>query len=496
MRMLKNHLADTLILISLISLLFSACQPTPQPTTTPPSPILTTPTNTPQPPTPQPSPTSTPPLPLNGLQTRYQIDLTVDYYNHNASVSQVINYTNKTSVDLADLLLVVSPLYYEGSFSLIQLSDANDQTITNFSWEGINLRVPLAPPLKVGEQITLKLQYKLSFPAREGTFGVAGGQINLANWYPFIPPYDETDGWVVEDMHVVNNFMVGEYLVYESSDFEVNLKFTDRRENFKIAASAPATEVDGVLHYQLELARTFALSISEYYVIQEIEQDGVTIRSYVLPGHEASGMAAVEMAAKAIALYGELFVPYPRDLFSIIEAEFLHNMEYDGLAFISYGVIQSHNGTPQTNLTILTPHETSHQWFFSLVGNNQAREPWLDEALATYAEVLYYEKYHPEFVQWWWDNRIDSFSPKGFVNSSIYFPGGYDPYLYAVYLRGARFMQSLREAVGDEAFFAFLKDYVTSYSYKIATQQDFFTTLSKHSQVDISSILAEYFMTR
>jgi aminopeptidase N len=33
------------------------------------------------------------------------------------------------------------------------------------------------------------------------------------------------------------------------------------------------------------------------------------------------------------------------------------------------------------------PHEVAHQWFYSLVGNNQGRDPWLDEGLATWAEA-------------------------------------------------------------------------------------------------------------
>src|SRR5207245_200285 len=28
-----------------------------------------------------------------------------------------------------------------------------------------------------------------------------------------------------------------------------------------------------------------------------------------------------------------------------------------------------------------------HQWFYSLVGNDQARDPWLDEALATWGQL-------------------------------------------------------------------------------------------------------------
>src|SRR4029077_20802509 len=36
-----------------------------------------------------------------------------------------------------------------------------------------------------------------------------------------------------------------------------------------------------------------------------------------------------------------------------------------------------------------TSHELGHEWFYSLVGNNQGRDPWLDEGLATYAEGRY-----------------------------------------------------------------------------------------------------------
>ena len=35
-------------------------------------------------------------------------------------------------------------------------------------------------------------------------------------------------------------------------------------------------------------------------------------------------------------------------------------------------------------------HETAHQWWYSLVGNDQTRWPFLDEALAGFSEYVYY----------------------------------------------------------------------------------------------------------
>jgi len=177
----------------------------------------------------------------------------------------------------------------------------------------------------------------------------------------------------------------------------------------------------------------------------------------------------------------------------VVEADFLHGMEFDGLILLSRGFFMFYNGTPETNLTIITPHETSHQWFFSQVGSNQALEPWLDESLATYSEALFYERYHPELVDWWWENRVDGLQPAGFVDNTIYLEGGYEEYRNSVYLNGAHFLQDLRDTIGDEAFFAFIKDYAKQYRYQIATSEDFWTTLKQHTDADLAPILEEYF---
>lgn len=38
--------------------------------------------------------------------------------------------------------------------------------------------------------------------------------------------------------------------------------------------------------------------------------------------------------------------------------------------------------------TWLVTHEVAHQWFYGLVGNNQAMDPWLDEEFATFVQLL------------------------------------------------------------------------------------------------------------
>jgi aminopeptidase N len=167
-------------------------------------------------------------------------------------------------------------------------------------------------------------------------------------------------------------------------------------------------------------------------------------------------------------------------------------MEYDGLFFLSRDFYTGENGTVLNNLIDIGVHETAHQWWFGLVGNDQAMEPWLDEALATYSERLFYEQNYPEVIAWQ-AFRIDAYNPTGWVDTDIYHGVDFRTYTNAVYLRGAQFLQALRSRVGDAAFFAFLKDYAAQMTGRRATSADFFRILRQHTIADFSDLITDYF---
>ena len=62
-----------------------------------------------------------------------------------------------------------------------------------------------------------------------------------------------------------------------------------------------------------------------------------------------------------------------------------------------------------------------------------------------------------------------------------------------MYLQGARFLDKLRQRVGDEIFFGFIKDYALRNQDRIATRQDFFDILKLHTSVDITDLVKIYF---
>jgi aminopeptidase N len=146
-----------------------------------------------------------------------------------------------------------------------------------------------------------------------------------------------------------------------------------------------------------------------------------------------------------------------------------------------------------SGLCALSVHETSHQWWYGQVGNNQALNPWLDESLATYSELLYYQKLRPSLVDWWWTYRVEPYKPAGSVGSTIYDFQSYRPYVNAVYLRGAQFLDALHSRMGDEAFLAFLHNYVSTYAGRQAAPQDFFNLLHQSTRLDVQPLVDSYF---
>jgi hypothetical protein len=443
---------------------------------------------------------------LNPQSTIYNLNAQFDFYMRSLSVDETITYTNNTAQPLKDLLLVVPANRWPGAFQLRGIhwadGEAASTPILDFSLHIHRLSISLPQPLLPGGQVSLSLAYDLALPpipdpseAAPQPFGYTSSQSNLVDWYAYIPPYK--DGWLVHDPG-----FWGEYQVFEVGDFHIGLTLVDAPAGLVVAASAPpldtAQEDGSTYRYQLESARTFALSISPSYQVfsqtVDLGSSSVVVYSYAYVFDIDAGQAALAETARAVKLYSELFGPYPHASLSVVEADFLDGMEYDGLYFLSKGFYNLYDGTPNGYLTAIAVHETAHQWWYGLVGNDQALEPWLDEALCAFTERVYYERFYPEALsQWWQPYRVDYYDPAGLVGESIYDYVGYRAYRDAVYLNGQEFLQAVRLRVGDQAFFAFLKDYITRYRGQIATGQDFFALLATHSDVEIADLVKEFF---
>jgi hypothetical protein len=507
----RRFTQNSQILIGLLLVLatITACTAA-EPQTSPESPTVTEPTATladstetvvPPGPTLTQIPSATastdlpPPATLN-LTTHYTLTATLDFGWRYLEVTQQIAYPNTATETINDLTLVVQSNWRSGAFKLTELA-LNAQPITDYTLETIQLHTSLPQPLAPGEYLDIAISYEIAIPPiltsedfGPNPFGYTIRQMNLTDWYPFVPPYVAGEGWLVH-----NPWFYGEHLVYPAADFDVTLELINAPEGTVIATSALDQGDGNIHHYQLEQARNFVMSISPEYQIRR-ERVGDTLvlgYSYAIDDYPALG--AFNATIAALKLFNKYFGPYPYESLSVIEADFNHGMEYTGLFYLSKAFYNQYNGEPGNFLVTIAAHETAHQWWYGLVGNDQALEPWLDEALCTYSEKLFYEKVYPDDLKWWWDVRVNYYQPTGFIDKTIYDTPGYLPYRDAVYLNGGKFFHQLRKLIGDEAFFAFLQDFIQQSKGEIATTEDFFTVLATHTQVDLTPLVGEYFQS-
>jgi hypothetical protein len=488
----------TLVLSNLFyALLLAACnaftlRSTPTPNVTPtlllpmPSPV---PTLTP---TPIPTPTSIP----APARATYLLDTSIDYDRHAVLVDELIVYPNHTGRPLDSLVLAVVPNLWPDCFTLENVA-IDSVSVTSYTLNGQRMDLTLPVLFDPETTLSISIKYQLSLPlitsedpnvSRPRIFGFSDKQINLTNWYPFVVP-NMNDDWVLHDP-----WYYGEHLVYDASDFEVNLRLTDPADPPVVAASGFPEPNGDATRYTLTNGRAFAISASRQFQVSSLQLGDVTVSSYTFPFFQGQGQAALQTSTEALQTYSQRFGPYPHKTLAIVMGDFNDGMEFSAFYFLPRDFYNLYNDNAAHNYLItVSAHETAHQWWFEQVANDQALQPWLDESLSTYSEKLYYEAFHPDKLPQWWSYRIDFYNPQGFIDSPIYDFIGFRPYTDTVYFRGVHFLEDLRTRIGEDAFFSFLQDYLNQGNARIVNSNDFFQILKTHTSTDYSDIVRQYF---
>ena len=476
--------------------------PAPTVTATPPPPTLTTaPTATHTP-----APTATDDACGSNAQPAHTVQAQVDYAAKTVSAQQRIRYTNRTAQPLASLVLNVEPNRWLDAFTLQSLTLGETETDADYDLTGRRLEVALPGPLLPGCQITLSLRFSLEVPpiiggpeAFRGYFGQTVRQINLGHWLPTIAPRLDSE-WLQHEA-----VLIGEQIVLEQADWEVTFTLVNAPDEAIVAAPGELLARNGpTWAFRHTNGREFAASISHTFrQSTATSTSGVTVDVYTFPdalvpnpdgGDWLDGGAyAAKISAESVALFADKFGPYPHPRLVIVQGDFPDGMEFSGFAFVSTDWFTSYVGSPRSYLMLITVHEVAHQWWYDIVGSDQAYDPWLDEALSTYSEYIYIEAYEPEIADWWWWFRVNRLNPQGAVGSSVYDFQQIRPYINAVYLRGVLMLHEVRTLLGDDAFYAWLRRYAETNTGFIADADDLWNLLTPAQQEAAANVRATFF---
>lgn len=405
----------------------------------------------------------------------------LDYTLKQLVAHQRVTYRNVEDAPLDQLIFYVLPNREPGLFHLENIIIAGGIGTSEATLEGARLTVPLPTPLQPGCQIALSLDFAVDIPrmgagpfARQGYLGFSDRQLNLALWFPAVAA--QTAGQWVTPVPVT----VGEQTVLPVADFDLCLAVENLPPTMTVVGPGTASHESCGWRYQLASAREVSLSLGDSYrQAAALALDGtVLVELYTSASTSAEAAEqALHTAVAALNLFADLYGPYPYDRLIILESDFPDGMEFSGLVYVGGEWFRSYRGDPASYLTLITAHEVAHQWWYHRVGNDQSSHPWLDEALATYSEYVFLQESYPDLVNWWWDFRVNSFRPTGFVDSTVYEFNTVRDYINAVYLRGAQFLHALRQQIGTETFFAWLQTYAASMSGQIATPADLWAAL-------------------
>ncbi|MCE2490635.1 MAG: hypothetical protein J4G17_11760 [Anaerolineae bacterium] len=382
---------------------------------------------------------------------------------------------------LTELLLLVEANRRAGSVE-VEHARAGEMSLS-FTLERRRLRIRLPRMLQPNDTIDLSLSFRLKVPPIGddeylGWLGYSEQQLNLGYWLPVVAPRRQGE-WLVRE-----TADLGEHAAQDPADWLVRIDVENAPEGLSLAGPGIVTKVaDWRWQFELQAARDFSLSIGTNFQRTATElADGTQLEVYSLgnsPDDLAAAAWALEVTRRGAALFSVLYGTLPLERLVVVEGDFPDGMEFSGLVFVSRDWFESWKGDPASYLTVITAHEVAHQWWYGSVANDQAVAPWLDEALATYSEFLLLESDFPELQDWWWEWRVDRFAPGGFVDSDVYGFANRRDYINAVYLQGARMLHQLRQDLGDDAFFDWLRRHAEQGAGNIVTADDIWSLLDE-----------------
>lgn len=408
-------------------------------------------------------------------RTRYELTATLNWASKVVSVEQTVHYYNDHELPLTELVFHAEPNRLSRQ-NVMNFKGALDiDGITN---ERLRLAVPLPTPVAPGCDATVTLQYDINvLPLGDenplGWLAYTERQLNLGHWFPTIALYQD-GGWFTNALHYI-----GEQSVPEAADYHLDFTVSNAPAGLQLMAPGQVAAV-GANRWTVDHsgARDLALSLSAGMSVMTETAAGVEVQLYVFDSTAGAAVAqAMNDATAALEAFSATYGPYPYDRLVMVEGDFPDGYEFSGLVFVSQRWFEIWNGTPLHWLSVITVHEIAHQWWYLRVASNQALHPYLDEALATYSELVFYEHAHPDLADDWWAFRVDPYTTSDPVDVTVHEYTQWRPYINAVYMNGVRMLRDLRAELGDEAFFGWLRAYGAANEGGIATPVDFWGAL-------------------
>lgn len=334
-----------------------------------------------------------------------------------------------------------------------------DGAVAAATRSGQTITVPLGGILPDGATVTIAVPFRATLRSTTGgdtwLFTRANGITDLYRWVPWISRTTAFDR---------PNF--GDPFVTPVSP-SVTLRFrTDVRTKVVVNGRRTSVSADGLTTiWVLQNVRDVVVNAAADYRVRSQQVGDTSVRVYTRPGQPTSSIlsAAVNAVTRLEAKLG----PYPWPVLRIVQSAGGLGMEGPGVVWIPAGVASG-------NLRYLLMHEVAHQWFYGLVGNNQAREPFADEAITDMV------------ARYLTGTRRASRCTTGALDRSIYAYSA-SCYYERVYIQGGNLLDNTRKRMGTGVFFATLRRYLADHRWELVHTRTLLDALDAATPLNLAA---------
>jgi hypothetical protein len=380
-----------------------------------------------------------------GLDATYDVTATLKWARRKLIVSSTATVTNNTDAAVDALTFNFAPAQI-GKMVLREVRVG--EVAATATVRDQNVIVTLPAPLEPTQQASVTIRYKATFGrsslGKQWLFAKLNGIVTAYRWIPWL-----SRGYTF----VTPTF--GEPFVTQVSP-EVRVTLTADRSGVKFATSGQKTGQQGrTQNFVATNVRDFNFTASRKYLASSETHAGIKI-NYFYTNLSLASLAKHTRAA--LTRFTNRVGPYPYPQLTVAES-------HTGYAMESPGMIWIPGTTPGSNVRYLVTHEVAHQWFYGVVGNDQAREPYADEAMA-------------EFLTRDLIGHRGSKCAVSVLDLHVY---EYTKACYyeVIYVQGDGYLEAYRQRVGNDAFWAGLRLYYERYAFKLGGTTELLQTLDE-----------------
>lgn len=228
------------------------------------------------------------------------------------------------------------------------------------------------------------------------------------------------------------------------------------------------------------------------------------LRLWTVPGKQPLTPFGLEIAAASLKFFEEYYgIPYPGDKLDLLAIPDFASGAMENLGAITFRetalLVDEQTGThaERERVADVVAHENAHMWFGDLVTMSWWNGLWLNEAFATFMEMLAVDAWKPEWKRWdaFGVSRAAAFSVDGLLSTRpieypVRAPKDADAMFDVLtYEKGASVLRMLEQHIGPTAFREGVRHYLRAHAYGNADTNDLWVALGQAAKQAVPELM-------